>query len=129
MRALIQNHQVDGEVLRAPILVSAQQFVYDFEIRGFIDADQNDRQITRDPLRPERSRCAAAARDLARRRPQARVCIEHMTRQPLEEIRLVRVDREVAKLHLRLGPGERRHTLEHGGIVVFVDAVERLRAR
>ena len=50
--ALVEDHQIDGELLQPPIFVRAQKLADEFQIVFVIDADQNDGQIAGDPLRP-----------------------------------------------------------------------------
>ncbi len=52
-----------------------------------------------------------------------------VSRETLEQARLARTDPEVAELHLRLGPGERRCALEGGDVAMLVDEVEQRLAR
>ena len=62
-------------------------------------------------------------------RPQRRVGVEDAVGEPLEEVRLVRLDAEVVQLDLGLGPGERRRALEGRRVAVLVGEVERCLAR
>ena len=53
-RFLVDDHQIDGELLHAPIFVRAEELSNDVEIVRIVDAHQNDRQIARNSLPPER---------------------------------------------------------------------------
>ena len=60
---------------------------------------------------------------------QRRIGIQDARREPLEEVRLVGGDAEVAQLDLRLRPGEARDAVERGRIPVLVGERERALAR
>ena len=72
---------------------------------------------------------ASTAQDGLGRGTQRRRGIEQMPRQSLKQARLGPIDPEVMKLHLRLGPGERRGTIECAYVVRLVDEVDNVRAR
>jgi len=106
-RALVKNHQIDGEPFHLPVLVSADQLADYFQIFGLVDSDQDDRQVARYIRAPEFRRAALAALQHVGRRPERRIRIEHAICETLKQMRLVGADAQVMQLHLRLGPRER----------------------
>ncbi len=58
---LVQDDQVDGELLQPPVLVRAQELAHDLQVLRLVDADEHDREVARDAVRPERRRAAAVA--------------------------------------------------------------------
>jgi hypothetical protein len=50
--AVVQDHQVHGEALGAPVAEGLDQFTRHGNVVGGIDAQQHDRPITRYALRP-----------------------------------------------------------------------------
>ena len=50
---LVDDHEVDVEPLQSPVLVRPQQLAHDVDVVELIDADDHDRQIPGDPVRPE----------------------------------------------------------------------------
>ena len=61
--ALVQDHQIDRKAFQAPVFMRAQQLPHDRNVRGIINSDEHDRQISGDAERPERGCDAAAAAD------------------------------------------------------------------
>ena len=61
-------------------------------------------------------------------RTQRRIGVEHVAGETLKEAGLLRVDAEMAQLHLRLGPRQRGRTVEGGRVLMLVDQVHRLAA-
>src|SRR3990170_8086227 len=49
---LVQNDEIDRQPLHAPVLVSAQELSDDLSILGFVDSDQDDRDVPGDLLSP-----------------------------------------------------------------------------
>ena len=94
------------------------------DVLGLVDLHQHDRQVARDPVRPQRVGAARVAREHVRRRPQRPVRVEDAAGQALEEMRLVGRDAEVVQLHLRLRPGQRGRAVERRRIAVLLREVE-----
>ena len=86
----VQDHEIDGELLHAPVLVGAQHLADDGDVLDVVDAHQHDRQVAGNALRPERRRAAAAAADGVGRRPQRRIGVDHVAGETLKQARLVR---------------------------------------
>ena len=127
--ALVENHQIDRQLFQPPIFVRAQKLADEFEVVVLLDPHQHDGQIAGNSLRPERRRLARAALEDVGGRPQGRIGIEDMIGEALEQMRFVRADAEMVKLHLRLRPGKRRRPLERHRIVMLVGQIEHLFAR
>ena len=51
---LVQDHEVDRKPLRAPVLAGTEALPHDVPVLWLVDADEDDRQIPRDSVRPER---------------------------------------------------------------------------
>ena len=49
----VQDHEIDRQLLHPPVFVGAEELSDDTLILGFIDADQNDRQIAGNSVPPE----------------------------------------------------------------------------
>ena len=65
---LVQNHQIDRKLFQPPIFMRAQKLAHEFQIVLVLDADQHDRQIAGNPVRPERRYLAPAALENVGRR-------------------------------------------------------------
>ena len=50
---VVQDHEVDGELLHAPVLMGLQQLPRDGDVVDTVDSQQHDRQIAGDALAPE----------------------------------------------------------------------------
>ncbi len=81
------------------------------------------------PMRPQARLGARPADDGLGGCPEAPVGIEDRRGQALKVGRLLRLDVEMAQLHLGLGPGERLRPVEGAAIVVLVDEIQQFRAR
>ena len=127
--AVVEDHEIDGQLLQAPVLVSLQQLARDGDVVEIVDLEQHDRQIARDPLAPDGRGRAAAAPDRARRRSQRCVGVQHVPGQALEQRRVRRRDAQVAQLDLGLRPRESACPGEGVRIAVLVQQVERLLSR
>ncbi len=92
---LVQNDEIDGQALQAPVLVSAEELADDPSILGFVDPDQDDREVTRDPVRPQ----GGGARRIAVQHlcggPEGGVGVQDPTGQTLEQMGLIRPDPEM----------------------------------
>ena len=115
--AFVEDDEVHLEPASPPIFHGLQQLVNDPDVLDVRDAQQDDRQVARDALRPETGLRPGAAHDHFRGRPQRRPGIDEMSGETLEFARLFPVDAEMMELHLRLGPGERGRPLERADVV------------
>ncbi len=59
--AIVEDHEVDGQALDAPVLVRLQQLAHDGQVVHLLDAQQHDGQVAGDALRPQALRAADAA--------------------------------------------------------------------
>ena len=84
--------------------MGVHQLAHDFHVRGLVDPNQHDGQVTGNPGGPQLRLSALAAPQQVGRRPQRRVRIEHAIGDTLKEMRLVGVNVQVMQLHLRLRP-------------------------
>ena len=108
--------------------MGAQQLAHDRDVLDVVDPHEDDREVARDALRPERRRPAAAAANRVGGRTQRRIGVEHVAGETLKEAGLLGVDAEIAQLHLRLGPRQRGRAVEGGRVLVLVDQVQHLAA-
>ena len=122
----VQDHEIDGQLFHPPVLVGAQQLTDDLQILDVVDPNQDDGQVARDPVRPQRRRSALASAEHFGGGAQRRVGVEDAVGETLEELRFVGPDAEMMELHLRLGPRQGDRALEGGRVMVLVDQVERL---
>ena len=51
--ALVQDHEIDGELFHSPVFMRLQNLVNEIEIFDIGDSQQDDRQIARNPLGPQ----------------------------------------------------------------------------
>jgi hypothetical protein len=112
--ALVQDHDVDGKPLQTPVFECAKQLPHDADVAHFIDAQQHDRQIARDPASPQRGYVAPAALERLDRRPKRGIGEQDAASEALEQVRFVGPDAEVVKLSLRMRPGKRVDALAGG---------------
>ena len=68
--ALIEDHEVNGELFHAPVLVGLQQLTRDGDVFYVGNPQQDDGQVAGNALAPERRGATAAATDGIRRRTQ-----------------------------------------------------------
>ena len=54
-RPLVEDDDVHGEPLQAEVFVGEDELAGESDVGEIIDADEEDRQVARDPLRPERA--------------------------------------------------------------------------
>ena len=109
--------------------MGAEELPHDADVLGLVDPDQHDREVPRDPVRPQLGRAARMAREHIGRRSQRAVRVQDAAGEVLEEMGLVHADAEMVDLHLRLGPGERGGPVEGRRISILVGEGERLVAR
>ncbi|MNC92589.1 hypothetical protein D3C83_90430 [compost metagenome] len=72
-------------------------------------------------MRPERATPATAADYGVGGGAHRRIGVEQAAGEPLEQARLLRVDTEIAQLHLRAGPRQGGGAVEGGRILVLVN--------
>ena len=125
----VQDHEIDGEEFRSPVLVGAEQLAQQREVIGFVEPDQDDRKVPGDAVGPERCGSLLVPFEHGRGGPQRWIREEHVVREALVEMRLVRSHAEVMQLDLGLGPRERRCALERRRILVLVGEIEHRAAR
>ena len=104
--------------------MSLQHLAGDIESFDFGDSKQHDRQIAGDALRPQTGlRTGALTNDL-RRGAQIAAGEDDMACEALKKSSLAWFDAEMMKLHLRLGPRQRRCALIGRRVPMFVDAIQ-----
>ena len=128
-RPFVQDHQIDGELFHPPIFMGAQQLADDGDVLDLVDLNQNDGNVPGNALGPQRIRAGASPANGFGRRPHPRIGIKHVAREALKEARLVGIDAEIMKLHLRLGPGQRGRPFEGVGVAMLVDHIQHVGAR
>ncbi len=128
-RALIQDHDVDVQLLQAPVFERTQHLPHDPEVVGIVDAHQHDRQVARNAMGPKCLLAAVATTQHVRRWPQGGIVVEQVAGQALEVACFVRRDTQVMQFHLALRPGERRGTIERRRVTVLVHQVQHLLSR
>lgn len=122
------DHKVDGQPFHPPVFMRLQQLPDLRDIFEVADTEQHDRQVARNPQRPQARLRAASANDCIRLCPEARVGIDNRRGEPLEVRRLLRLDAQITQLNLSLCPRERLGTVECIAVVVLIDEIEQLRA-
>ena len=105
---------IDGEPLQTEIFVGKDELASQPDVGEIVDADEQDRQVAGDPLRPKRA--LHGRREL--RRPQTRLREEHGLGKRLEQPGVVGHQVHVAELDLRMGPGKRPGAFEGERVVV-----------
>ena len=83
-RPLVQDHQIDRKLLHPPVFVGAEQLPHDSHIVGLVDPDQGDRNVTRNPVRPQGGGTARVARQHVRGGPQRPVRVENAAGEALK---------------------------------------------
>src|SRR5687768_15938170 len=123
---LVEDDEVHGEPLPAPVLMRAQQLPHDLAVPDLVDPDQHDREVPRYPVPPQGTSASGPAGEHRRCGSEGGIDVENSAGEPLEEMGFVRRDTEVLEQHLTLGPGQTRLALEDRGIVVLVGERNRL---
>ena len=100
-RPLIHDHEIGVEMFHAPVIVGAHQLTNDFQIFGFVDPNQHNREIAGDSARPQLRLSALTPLQYFRRGAQRWVRVEHAISQTLEQMRFVGTDAQMMKLDLR----------------------------
>jgi hypothetical protein len=70
-RLLVHDHEVHGEAVQAPELVRQEHLAQEVARLRVVQADQQDRQVTRDPVRPQPLLAPLVSCDHRRRGAQA----------------------------------------------------------
>src|SRR5438270_8763738 len=125
----VQDHEINGQLLHPPVFMRSQQLADNGNVLDVVDPHQNDGNVAGNALSPEGGWAAAASANGIGRRTRRPIGVEHVTREALEEARLVSIDAEMSQLHLSLGSGQCGGTLECIGVVVLVDQVQDIGAR
>jgi hypothetical protein len=123
-RPFIQDYQIDGELLHSPVFMSEKYLVDDLQVAGFIDANQNNRQVAGDPMDPKHRRGSAASLDYLGGWPRPRIGKEHTASEALEEVRFSGANSEMTELHLSLSPSQCRRAIERAGVAMPVHKIE-----
>ena len=126
---LVQEHNVHGQALAAPVLVCAQQLAHDLAIIRIVDPAQHDRIVTGDAVTPQLADAAGGAPDRLAGSSERSVEVEQSVGKVLKQVCLVRPDAKVVPLHQRVGPCEHRDPSECRGIMIFVRQAHDLLAR
>ncbi|MEJ2320690.1 MAG: hypothetical protein P8Y21_15305, partial [Gemmatimonadales bacterium] len=122
----VEDHQVGGNPLHAPVLLRPQELSHDVPLLVPLDEDQGDGKVAGDAVGPEAGRAAAVRSEDRRRCAQRGIGVEQTVGETLEEMRLVLGDPEVVQLDLCLGPGQRALSLEGCRLAVLLGELERL---
>jgi hypothetical protein len=123
-RPFIQDHQIDSQLLHPPIFVGEEYLVNDLQITGFIDADQNDRQVAGDSVRPKHRRRAATPREHLGGWSQCRVHKQYSISESLEEVCFAGADSEMPELNLSLSPSQCGSAIERRGVAMLVHEIK-----
>src|SRR6185436_3976682 len=121
---LVDDHEIHGELLQAPVLVRAQQLAHDLLVPGIVDPNDHDRDVARYAVWPEDGAASGSPDQELRRLPQRRIEIEDAVGETLEEMRLVVRDAEVMELHLGSRAGEGHDALEGRRVAKLVREIE-----
>ncbi len=127
--AFVEDHQIDSKLLQPPVFMRPQQLTYEFQLFWLCDADQDDGQIAGDSLRPQRRGPPHATFQVIRSGSQGRVGIKEVVGEALKQVRLVRIDSQMVKLHLCLCPGKGTCSLERHCVVMLVGEIYHVIAR
>ena len=120
---VVQDDEIDRKLFHAPVFVGAQQLMHQGQLILLADADEHDRQIAGDALRPQGAGAAQIALNGGRCRAQHRIGVKDVIGEALKQLRIFLGDAEVMKLHLRLRPGQRGGAVEGDGVVMLVGQV------
>src|SRR4029450_1498966 len=106
--------------LAAPLSGAPHELARDVPMLVLLEPDEDDRQVARDAVRPERADAPFASLEDLARRAEGRIGVDAAVGEALEEERLIRCDPEMVELDLRLRPGERHDPVEGPGVAVLV---------
>ena len=106
-RMLVEDHDIGAQALEPPVLLRLQHLPHERHVVVADDADEQDRQIAGDAVRPQTRLTELVRRDRVGVRAQRAVGAEHPRREPLEQQRLVARDAQVAQAALRVREGQR----------------------
>src|SRR5947207_11745481 len=126
---IIQDDQVKDEPFQSQVFVSAKELTDHSQVALFLDAHERDRQIAAYTIGPQGRLIPGVELENVRARPQRRVRIKQSSGEPLKQVRLVRIDLQVAHFDLSLRPCQARFSLERIWVVVFVREPERFLTR
>jgi hypothetical protein len=104
--ALVQDHEIDGELLHSPVFVRLQNLMNEIEILDVGYSQQDDGQIARNPMRPQFGLRAGALTNRVRGGPQGSPRENDVAGQALKQTCLSWPDAQMMKLNLALGPGQ-----------------------
>jgi len=117
---VVEDYKINSQPLVMEILMSAYELSHRAHVGGFIDANDNNRQIAADAISPETRLGLGVERQDVRRRAQRRIGVNDARRETLKQVRLLGVDLEVTHLDLGFGPGETQLTFEDVWVVILV---------
>ena len=120
-RALVEDHQIDGQTLHPPILHRLEGFARDAELIDVRNPHQDDRQIARYPKTPKVGLTSTTAFNDVRSGSQRGRGEDGVPGKTLELFRGGAVDAQMSQLHLGLRPREGGGSLESARIVMLVD--------
>jgi hypothetical protein len=103
---VVEHHEIEDQSLSSQVLVRLQQIAEELELGALGNACQDDRQVARDAVPPERGLTLPIG--LHRfGRSKARIAVEQSAREPLEVDRILDRQAEMPQLDLRVGARQR----------------------
>ena len=98
------QYQIDLQSAEMPESVRRQNLPNDLDVALMADRHDDDRQVARDPLRPERTLTRHAAPEPGRGRPQTRLREKDVRAEMLKKLHVSGADVEAAHLELGMRP-------------------------
>ena len=112
MRALVQQHDVDDELLGPPVFLGAQHLADGLELGLGGAAHQHDRPVAGNAEAPQRRRAGLVRGDDVAIGAQPGIGVHHGAGECLEQSCLAELDVHVVQAGARIGPGLHRRALE-----------------
>src|SRR5213083_3140937 len=101
---LAHENEIDLQAAQMPEGMCGQYLSHDFHVTEVTNHDDDDRQIPRNALSPQRSLTLGAAAETRRRRSELGLWKDNEAGQLLKGLHVGSADMEPAHLQLRMGP-------------------------
>ena len=122
---LVQDDEIHGQTLHAPIGVRLDQLPHDFDLLRVVDAEQDDRRVAGNAVAPKTALAAPVVEQHAGVGPAGGVGINQRAGQTAIELSFRLRGVELAQRHLAVGPGQIEGAVGHAGALIFFHVRQR----
>ena len=127
-RTVVEDHQIDRQALQPPVFVRIDHLQNEGNFIFFADPHQRDGKVPRYAGAPQRRGGPPAPLQDFRRSPEARIVIDQIIRQQLEQMGIVRPDAQILQLGLGMGGRQGGGAFKRHRVMVAVHQIHDLLA-